>query len=334
MRTIDWIKSQISSRKVTALPIMTHPGIELLGCKVLDAVTNGETHFKAMEALCKHFPQSEACTVIMDLTVEAEAFGAKILFSDNEVPTIVGRLVSNYEEVKALQIPDLEVARVSDYLRANHLAAKYIDKPTFAGCIGPYSLAGRLYDMTEIMMAIYTEPKTVNLLLEKCTAFIKKYCQALKDMGVAGVIMAEPAAGLLSNEDCTQYSSIYVKQIVDVVQDDDFAVILHNCGNTGHCTQAMIDTGAMCYHFGNKADMFDALQKCPKDVLVMGNLDPVGVFKNSTSEMVRTITLDLLNKTKGYPNFVISSGCDTPPNVPFGNIAAFYDAIDEFNTSK
>ena len=30
---------------------------------------------------------------------------------------------------------------------------------------------------------------------------------ALKATGVNGVIMAEPAAGLLSNEDCLQYSS-------------------------------------------------------------------------------------------------------------------------------
>ena len=64
------------------------------------------------------------------------------------------------------------------------------------------------------------------------------YCQAIKATGVAGVVMAEPAAGLLSDEDCFQYSSLYVKQIIEAVQDDSFAVILHNCGNTGHCTPA------------------------------------------------------------------------------------------------
>ncbi len=49
-------------------------------------------------------------------------------------------------------------------------------------------------------------------------------------------------------------------------------VILHNCGNTGHCTPAMLKTGAKGYHFGNKADMVEALKVCPADVLVMGNL--------------------------------------------------------------
>ncbi|MCD8273570.1 MAG: uroporphyrinogen decarboxylase family protein [Alistipes sp.] len=334
MNTTAWIKSLIESGRLAAMPIMTHPGIELLGRRVLDAVTDGRVHFEAIEALNERFPQSAGCTVIMDLTVEAEAFGASLHFADDEVPSVVGRLVSNLDEVKALEVPSLDAARVPEYLRANRLAAERIDKPVFAGCIGPYSLAGRLFDMTEIMMGIYTEPETVNLLLEKCTEFIRNYCLALRECGVAGVIMAEPAAGLLPNEECMQYSSVYVKRIVEAVQDDSFAVILHNCGNTGHCTQAMVATGAKAYHFGNKIDMLDALRECPADVLVMGNLDPVEIFRNATPQQTASATRDLLNRAAGYPNFVISSGCDTPPQVPFENIEAFYKTVEEFNSAK
>ena len=85
--------------------------------------------------------------------------------------------------------------------------------------------------------------------------FITRYCMALKATGVNGVVMAEPAAGLLYNEDCLQYSSLFVKEIIEKVQDDHFAVVLHNCGNTGNCTQAMVYTGAAAYHFGNKIKM-------------------------------------------------------------------------------
>ena len=216
----------------------------------------------------------------------------------------------------------------------DRLAAEGIDKPVLAGCIGPYSLAGRLYDMTEIMMAIYTEPDTVLLLLEKCTEFILRYCLAIKETGVAGVIMAEPAAGLLSNEDCQRYSSVYVKRIIDAVQDDSFAVILHNCGNTGHCTAAMLATGAKGYHFGNRADMITALRECPSDVWVMGNLDPVGVFRVLTPEDVFARTEELLTCTGEYANFIISTGCDTPPEVPFDNIQAFYLAVEKYNKGR
>ena len=37
------------------------------------------------------------------------------------------------------------------------------------------------------------------------------------------------------------------REIVEKVQDDHFTVILHNCGNTGHCTKAMVATGCLLY---------------------------------------------------------------------------------------
>ena len=325
-----WITDVIASPKRIAIPIMTHPGIEMIGKTVQDAVTNGNIHAEAIIALNDRYP-SAASTVIMDLTVEAEAFGCAVNFAKDGMPDVSRRIVSSFEEVQQLSVPSLSAGRVPQYLLANQLAVAAIrDKPVLGGCIGPYSLAGRLFDLTEIMMAIYIEPDTVHLLLEKCTQFLGDYCRALKTSGVNGVVMAEPASGLLSDDDCRQYSSLYVKQIVDSLQDDSFSVILHNCGNSGHCTQAMLDTGAHGYHFGNIMNMCDALETCPSDVLVLGNLDPVGVFKMSTPEQVKQSAKTLLEQTAAYRNFVLSSGCDVPPHTPLENVEAFYEALAEF----
>ena len=329
-----WVADLISSDTRVALPIMTHPGIAMIGKQVYDAVTDGRVHFEAIKAVNEAYPLSVAATVIMDLTVEAEAFGCEISFPKNEVPSVVGRLVSDYASVEALQVPDVTAGRVPQYLLANKLAVENIDKPVLAGAIGPFSLAGRLFDMTEIMMACYVEPDTIQLLLRKCTDFIKKYILELKKVGANGVVLAEPAAGLLSNEDCERFSSVYIKEIVDAVQDENFLVVLHNCGNTGHCTPAMVMTGAWALHFGNKIDMVKALEDSPADVAVMGNLDPVALFKMATPEEMSAATTELLERTKNYKNFVLSSGCDTPPEVPEANIKAFYDALVAFNNRK
>ena len=330
----QWAKDLIANNKVAAIPIMTHPGIELIGKTVRDAVTDGQVHYEAIKALYEKYPSAASC-VIMDLTVEAEAFGAEVVFPENEVPSVTGRLLTDEAAIETLQVPDVNKGRVPEYLKANRLAAEHLtDRPVLAGCIGPYSLAGRLYDMSEIMMLIYINPDAAKMLLAKCSEFIINYCLALKEAGANGVVMAEPAAGLLSNEDCQQFSSEYVKDIIAKVQDDDFAVILHNCGNTGNCTQAMVYTGAMGYHFGNKIDMVEALKEVPADALAMGNLDPVSVFKMGSAALMKKETMALLEATKDYPNFVLSSGCDTPPHTPFENIDAFYSTLDEFNQSR
>lgn len=326
-----WVSDLIQRKEVTAMPVMTHPGIELNGNTVREAVSDGRVHAEAVIALAERYPSVAACT-IMDLTTEAEAFGAEIAFSDEAVPTVVGHLLSDVENIYQLQVPSLSAGRIPAYLKANLLAARSItDRPVFGGCIGPFSLAGRLYDMSEIMVLIYEHPDAAHTLLAKCTDFIGKYCLALKQTGVQGVVMAEPAAGLLSNDDCRTFSSQYVKRIVERVQDEHFIVILHNCGNTGQCTEAMVSTGAAAYHFGNKCRMEDVIREVPSTALAMGNIDPVSVFKDGSPELMRQTVFGLLDKMKAYSNFVLSSGCDTPPQTPIAQIDAFFDTLKKWN---
>ncbi len=327
----EWIKSVLQSSERLAIPIMTHPGIEIIDRKVIDAVKDGEIHFKAIEAINKNFPGA-AANIMMDLTVEAEAFGCEINFSEDEVPNVATRIVYDEKSINELTVPSLQNGRVPEYLKAAKLAAENIkSKPVFAGCIGPISLAGRLFDMSEMMTSLYIEPDLVKLLLRKCTDFLLQYVNEFKKVGASGIIMAEPAAGLLSGDMCDEFSSNYIKEIVDEVQDDNFLFILHNCGNTGQATNSMVSTGAKALHFGNKIDVTNALAEVPDEIIVLGNLDPVGVFKMADQQFVYNETLKLLEKTSSHKNFIISSGCDLPPGVPLENVNAFYKAVKEFN---
>ncbi len=327
----EWHRSLMTSDRRRAMPIMTHPGIELINATVQDAVTNGEVHFKAIDALNKKYP-AIAVTMIMDLTVEAEAFGCKIVFEKDDIPTVRERLIHSMEEIDALPIPDIaECVRLNEYIKAAALAVENIDDvPVFPGCIGPFSLAGRLIDMSEIMVDIYLYPDSIHQLLRKCTDFIKTYIQAYKAIGVHGIVIAEPAAGLLGVDECNEFSSNYVKEIVDEIQDDRFMIILHNCGHQGYLADSMASTGAKCLHFGNAADMKFVLENVSKDFLVMGNIDPVNVLQTGSPEFVKQEVNRLLTLADGYQNFVISSGCDMPPAVPHENIEAFFSAVSEW----
>ena len=223
-------------------------------------------------------------------------------------------------------------ARSGLYVDAIRKAVEIItDRPVLAGIIGPYSLAARLLDVTEIMMLCYDEPDMVHIVLEKATAFLIEYAKAYKAAGANGIVMAEPVAGLLSPALEEEFSSPYVKQIVDAVQDDSFIVVYHNCGdNTPRMTESILATGSAAYHFGNAIDMAAMMAKFPADVVVMGNVDPAGVLRQGNPELVRTATLDVMSKCCSYPNFLISSGCDIPPATPWENVDAFFAAVEEF----
>lgn len=125
----EWISQTIQGKETIAIPIMTHPGIEFIGKTVHDAVTNGQVHYEAIKALCDKYPAA-AATVIMDLTVEAEAFGAEIIFPKNEVPSVSGRLLADEAAIEKLEVPALNKGRIPEYLKANMLTARNItDRP-------------------------------------------------------------------------------------------------------------------------------------------------------------------------------------------------------------
>lgn len=330
----EWMEKLLNSRVRISIPIMTHPGIEMIGKRVVDAVRDGEIHAQAICRLAEVYP-TVATTAIMDLTLEAEAFGCRIEFQEDDMPHILGRLLTSAQDIERLQVPDLSDGRIGEYLKANKLTVERgLDKPVLAGAIGPFSLTGRLYDVSEIMMSCYLEPDAVHLLLRKCTDFILAYCRELKAVGCSGVVIAEPAAGLLSNDDCLEFSSEYVRRLVTELQDDTFMIVLHNCGNRGHCTEAMLSTGANAFHFGNAIDLVETLKVCPKDKLILGNVDPVGVMKLMNPGEIHAFVTHLLESTAEFENYILSTGCDLPPHVPTAHIEAFFDALSVFNRKR
>ncbi len=329
-----WIQSILEAEARLAMPITTSLGMELLGQPLGQVFVDGQVQSDCIVALAKKYPSIAALTQ-MDLSVEAEAFGGVAKLSDTEAPTIVGGLVTDMASVEALAVPKVGAGRTWEYLRAARLTAGQIaDRPTFGGVIGPFSLACRLMDMGELMSATRRDPDLVHALLEKCVSFLTTYARAFKDAGINGVIVAEPAAGLISPAFCQTFSSDYVKRIVDATQDDTFAVILHNCGNTSGQITAMLYTGAKCLHFGNAVDMNLIMPQLPKDVIGFGNVDPLKVMKLGEAFHVKSRTLELLEQMGKYRNFVLSTGCEVPPGATIENLDAFFKTLDVYNMTQ
>ena len=331
---VQWVEELLNAPVKKAMPILSFPAIQLMGISVNELISSSDLQAKGMKIIADRV-DSAASVSLMDLSIEAEAFGSTVHFSDDEVPTVIGNIVSTEEEeeAEALKIPEVGTGRTSIYIEAIEKAVKLItDRPVFAGIIGPFSLAGRILDVTEAMIYCYEEPDMVHIVLEKATAFIIEYCKAYKKVGANGVVIAEPLAGLLSPHLAKEFSAEYIKKIVTAVQDDSFIIIYHNCGNS---VIAMMDSivtnGCPIVHFGNAVNMEEIMPLIPKNIIAMGNIDPAGEIKNGTPASIRNVTLDVMNACCKYPNYVISTGCDIPPSSKWKNIDAFFQAVQEFH---
>lgn len=326
----EWLKQIRIKKNKRAMPVLTFPAIQLLNTSVEKLISDSNLQSEALKLINQRC-HPLAIMGFMDLSVEAEAFGANIRFSEDEVPIVVGSIIKSEEDAINLKVPKVGAKRTRIYLDAMKKAKQEIkDCPVFAGCIGPFSLAGRLLGVSEAMISCYDEPEMVHLVLKKATEFLINYLQAYKDLGIDGVFMAEPLAGILSPNLCDEFSSRYVKEIVSALDDDSFLVAYHNCGNnTLKMVDTILSTGCRLYHFGNAISIEQMLKLMPKDVMVMGNIDPVSL-KDASKEDVIAATNALLEAVGDVDNFVISSGCDIPPLARWENIDAFMKTAQEY----
>lgn len=323
----------LASSKRLAMPIGAYTGLQITGKSVARAVNDFMVQVNSILAMQARY-HSPFLQTAMDLSIEAETFGAQVRFEENEIPTIIGRLVTNREDLTKLFAPKVGHKRTNvalsaaSYLKEN---AGSSDKFVFGGIIGPFSLVGRLFGVSETMMLTYEDPELMTDLLKMATNFLLRYAEAFRGIGADGVIMAEPAAGLMSPAGLKRFSMPYVKQIVDALQTPEFSIIYHNCGaKLVHLSEILKD-GAAMHHFGNPMNLIAALSQVDDQTILAGNLDPADVFVLSSPEDVYARTSALLAATAHYRNFVLSSGCDLPPNMPLANLDAFYRAVNDFN---
>lgn len=329
-----WVEDVIASKDKKALPVLSFPSIQKMGITVNDIVKDPDKQAEGIRIIADSFDTAAAVSY-MDLSVEAEAFGSTIRFSDEDVPTVIGSIISTMEEAEELKVPEVGAGRTGANIESMRKAREMVtDRPLFAGVIGPFSLAGRLMDVSEAMIYCYDDPDMVHEVLGKVTDFLIAYCNAYKETGIDGVVVAEPLAGLLSEDLAEEFSAEYMKKIVQEVQTENFLVVYHNCGNsTIRTINTIVNNGCRLFHFGNAINMAEMMSHIPANCIAMGNVDPASEFRNGTPDSIYKATTEVLKECSKFDNFVISSGCDIPPTSPWENIEAFFKAVSDFKAS-
>ena len=102
MNMKQWMTEVCASAVKKPMPILSFPCAQLLGVSVKELVTSAQLQAEGMKRIADRC-NTLAAVSMMDLSVEAEAFGAHIRFDDNEIPAVSAPVVTSAEEAEALQ---------------------------------------------------------------------------------------------------------------------------------------------------------------------------------------------------------------------------------------
>lgn len=93
-------------------------------------------------------------------------------------------------------------------------------------------------------------------------------------------------------------------------------MVLHICGDTKHLLGEMCATGAHGLSLDSPVHLRAAADVVDPDVVLIGNVDPVGVMLNGSADEVANAVRKLLDEMSDVENFMLSTGCDLPTKRP------------------
>jgi hypothetical protein len=148
----EWINNMYNGSERAIMPLITYPGTQLVQKRVIDIVKDGRAQYECIQAICSAF-KSAAAVMVMDLSVEAEAFGSPVQFSEIETPVVSGHIVNDIDEINNLAVPQVGEARTGEYIKAAELASKNIKDRPVEIIQGSYALgAAKMETVLKVMI--------------------------------------------------------------------------------------------------------------------------------------------------------------------------------------
>ncbi len=305
-------------------PIASSMGIRLAGVPAEEAIHNPETQAEALAAFLKRFPDIDIAAPLMDTSVEARTLGCPWEFK-GRVPVITGHICTDADAVDRLRFPEPDDAPPMQVgIKAVRNLTRLTNKPVAAFVVGPVTVAAHLMGLPALIRAALKDAPGFARILDRCAAVITPYAKALAEAGAQAIIMLEPQ--IMAFPPAVFTNSI--RTHLDGIASQLPSPIMHVCGDTSRLCEAFAGTEHL---FGLSldapVDFRKILDETPllKAKTLLGNIDPVDVMLKGTPGMVREKVLSLVLAMKGE-RFILSSGCDLPPETPAENLDAFIEA--------
>jgi MtaA/CmuA family methyltransferase len=260
-----------------------------------------------------------------------EAFGCRVRFLEtgplaDPLPIKVTSMV----DVDGLPLPDARrEGRLPLILEAVKDLSEYGDGdlPVLGLFEGPFTTTCRILEPELIMRMVYKNRAVLEALLDKVTAFLLKFAEALVGNGANAIFLPEPTASA-SMISPTMFRQFVLPRLKKLTQNLKVPCILHICGDTSPTLKAMGESGAKVFSLDQCMDLAGS-RAVVKDAVLGGNVDPINALLMGSEEQVVKDTLNCLRRA-GTDRFVLMSGCGVPPNTPLENVKIMVKTAKEY----
>ena len=312
--------------RVPVVPFIISFAAKYAGMKFIEYCRDPRKLSEAQLLTARNFG-IDAVYVDSDAVIEAEAFGAEVVYFEDDVPSIGSPMVKSVRDIEALRIPDpYRDGRMPVWIEATRILWEKAgdELGIFTNINGPFQIAAQLRGITGICMDMYRDPELVEKLLEETTEVAVRFAQAEVEAGSDAIVMGESLASpnIMSPRQYERFVLPYDRRVIAEV---DAPFLLHICGDATLMIDLMVSTGTRFLEVDTPVDLAKIREKYGNKVGIRGNVSTT-LLLSGTPEEVEEAAKQCIVKAARGGGFILGSGWEGPRGTPQANLKAMVEA--------
>ena len=335
MNGIERITATIAFEKSDRVPVILqifgHAAV-LAGVPLSDYVRDGELLARCQIKALRRY-NHDAVFALMDTSVETEAAGSILTYPRNGYPYVESYALADADGIDGLSVPDpCKAGRMPELLKAAGILRREVgDDVLVVGCVlGPITLALQLLGAEKGLYRAIDHPEQFDRLLDLAADISIRFGTAQIEAGVHLPLVFDPSASpaVIPPQFFREFELPRLRKIFTAFREAGaVANWLHIAGPASPILSYYPQAGVDIANFDYCVDPREAQAALPRTCLD-GNLKPLS-FVDATPAMIAEESSELLKKFEYRGGFILSSGCEIPPEAKPENVAAMAAAVKE-----
>jgi uroporphyrinogen decarboxylase len=332
MNSLQRIAAAIRFQETDRVPVIAQVfghAARIGGVPLADYVRDGETLARCQLKALRHY-RYDAVFSVMDANVETEAAGSVLRYPRDQYPVIERYALPEGTHWDGLAVPDpLCAGRMPEMLKALTILRRELgDEVAVIGCIlGPFTLATQLLGMERTLYLALDDPPRLAQLMDFATEVVIRFGLAQLQAGAHLSMVFDPSASpaVIPPSFFREFELPRLQRVFRALSEAGTAANwLHIAGPAAPILPYYAKAGVQIANFDYVVSVDEAATQLP-GTCCDGNIKPLLFAEGSPADVERE-AIHLLRAFRNRRGFILSSGCEIPPEAKPENVAALATA--------
>ncbi|MBC3796804.1 uroporphyrinogen decarboxylase family protein [Acetobacterium tundrae] len=327
--------------RIPAVPLVCGASYRVLGTRYDKWSNDAELATQSLLAAQELIGQ-DAFLLLVDLSVEAADFGQELIFPrySTAYPDFNNQFIKTYDDYnKIKKINPRETKRMKQVIDIiKGLSAAKGNEVAILGFIyGPLGVLSQIRGHKNLFVDLIKHPDEVLAAVDTITDVLVEYAIAQVEAGAHSVCI-DPlysSGTVLRNTTWEKFEGPYLKRITDAIRKAGAAVSIHNCGDGVYFEEVIKWSDPVAISVAHPAHGSKTWEEHAKawgdKVITIGYSDPAETGLVFTADEVLEDCKNQIDTFKKYnAGFILSTGCEFPPNGNLLNAAAMVEASKRY----